>query len=318
MSKYIAATIAIILLPIQAMAHSDNAAAPASLWQAYTLDTEVIVPMLLFASLYLIGLGRIWSRAGWNRGVQLWRVCCFIAAMLALMLAMIWPFDALGGFSLAAHMSQHVLLTTFAAPLLVLSAPLATLLWALPLSWRRHLGTIGQNSVIRRGWHVFTLPLFAWLAYASCLWLWHMPALYEAAIINDHLHLFEHVSFFASALLLWWTALISAYSTAFGLGTGVFLLFTTSLHSGLLGALLTFAQRPFYQFYETTRSPFVLEPLADQQLAGIIMWIPGGLIYLAGAVFLTCLWLQRLQKRNLMRQSADVDAEVDRDAGAVI
>lgn len=277
-------------------AHTE-AAAPASLWQAYTLDAEVLVPMLLFAGLYIAGLRRMWRRAGSGRGVEYWRVGCFAAAMLALILALIWPFDVLGGFSLAAHMTQHVLLTTVAAPLLVLCAPVVTMIWALPIDWRRRLGNAGQNRLIRSGWRAVTLPLFAWLFYALCLWCWHMPALYQAALHNDGLHIFEHVSFFASALLLWWTALISVRTTELGLGAGIFLLFTTSLQAGLLGALLTFAQRPFYPFYETTVSGFGLDTLADQQLAGILMWIPGGLVYLAGAMWLTWLWVQRLQTR---------------------
>lgn len=299
MSGRVFTAVLLVLLPLRTFAHNQSSAAPDSIGQAYTIDAAVVVPMFMFAVLYLVGLGRIWSRAGWGHGVEYWRVSCFVAAMLALTLAMIWPFDALGAFSLAAHMTQHVLLSTFAVPLLLLSAPLATLVWALPITWRRRLGAVSQDRLISRGWNVLTLPLVAWLAYALSLWLWHMPALYEAAILDNTLHLLEHISFFASALLLWWTALISVRSTALGPGAGIFLLFTTSLHAGLLGALLTFAQRPFYPYYESVPSFFGLDALADQQMAGIIMWIPGGLVYLTGAVVLIYLWLQRLEKRHL-------------------
>lgn len=283
-------------LPATAIAHG-NATAPVSLWQAYTFDTEIIVPLLIFTVLYLIGLQRIWSRAGVGRGVARWRVGCFAAGMVALILALVWPFDALGSYSLAAHMTQHVLLTTFAAPLLVLAAPVVTLLWGLPFTWRRSLAGFGRQRHIRRGRNVLTIPVIAWLGYALALWLWHTPAAYQAAVRNETLHILEHVSFLASALLLWWTALVSVRATSFGFGTGVFLLFTTSLQAGLLGALLTFARRPFYPIYET--NVFGLTPVADQQLAGIIMWIPGGFVYLGGALLLAWIWLRRLQARDM-------------------
>jgi putative membrane protein len=211
---------------------------------------------------------------------------CFATAMLALSLALIWPFDVLGGSILSAHMVQHLLLTTVAAPLLVLSAPLTASLWALPLVARRTVGGLGHAPAMREGWRWLTLPLVAWAFYAGSLWLWQMPRLYEAAARDELVHFFEHLSFLVSALVLWWAALRSARMSALGVAAGVFLLFTTAVQDGLLGALLVFSPRPLYGFYVETAHALGRDPLTDQQLAGVVMWVFGGTVYLGAALAL--------------------------------
>jgi putative membrane protein len=139
---------------------------------------------------------------------------------------------------------------------------------------------------MRRAWRYLTLPLFAWALYAASLWLWHMPRFYEAAAGDELVHTLEHLSFLASALVLWWAALLSARTSALGAAAGIFLLFTTGLQDGLLGALLAFAPRPLYASYVESGHLLGLDPLADQQLAGVIMWIFGGFIYLGAALAL--------------------------------
>jgi putative membrane protein len=129
------------------------------------------------------------------------------------------------------------------------------------------------------------------------LWGWHTPALYQAALLNDALHTLEHVAFLAGALLLWWTVFLSVRGML-GLGSGIFLLFTTGLQEGLLGALLTFSRRTLYPLYETAPGIWDITALEDQQLAGILMWIPGGLVYLTGGLLLCFLWLQQLGRTH--------------------
>lgn len=296
------------LAPAPALAHGDGAHPALDLWRAYSFDLHVVLPMLLLAAVYCAGLARLWRRAGWGRGVELWRAACFAGAMSALGLALIWPFDVLGEVLLSAHMLQHLLLTTAAAPLLVLSAPVATALWALPRSARRLAGAAGRTAGMRRGWRLLTLPLFAWFFYAASLWLWHMPGLYEAAARDQLVHALEHFCFLASALALWWAALLSARASALGVGAGIFLLFTTGLQDGLLGALLTFAPRPLYGLYAEAPHLLDLGPLADQQLAGVAMWVLGGLIYLMATLVLA--WRHLLTPAVTERMGAHGVAEV--------
>lgn len=276
----------VTLAPFPALGHAGDAHGAFDLWRAYSLDLHVVLPMLLVAGVYGAGLARLWRRAGPGRGIETWRAGCFVGAMLALSLALIWPLDVLGGVLLSAHMLQHLLLTVVAAPLLVLSAPLTAALWALPRAGRRVTGVVARTAAMRHGWQVVTLPLFAWAFYAANLWLWHMPRLYGPAAQDELVHALEHLCFLASALVLWWAALLSARTSPLGAASGIFLLFTTGLQDGLLGALLTFAPRPLYPLYAGPPHLLGLGPVADQQLAGITMWILGGLIYLAAALAL--------------------------------
>jgi cytochrome c oxidase assembly factor CtaG len=306
------ATLGAALAPSLALAHEGDAHGAVDLWRAYGFDLYVVLPMLLAAGIYGAGVARLWRRAGRSRGVETWRAGCFAGAMLALGLALIWPFDVLGGMILSAHMVQHLLLTTAAAPLLALSAPLAAGLWALPRAARRAAGGVAHAAGMRRGWTLLTLPLFAWAFYAASLWLWHMPRFYEAAARDELVHILEHLCFLASALVLWWTALLSARTSALGVGAGIFLLFTTALQDGLLGALLAFAPRPLYGLYAENAHLLGLDPVADQQLGGIIMWIFGGLIYLTAALVLAWRFLLAPARAPLRQGARVLPVEVSR------
>lgn len=137
---------------------------------------------------------------------------------------------------------------------------------------------------MRQGWSVITLPLFAWTFYAASLRLWHMPRFYQAAARDQSLHTLEHMCFLASALVLRRTALLSARTSAMGAAADLFLLFTTGLQDGLLGALLTFAPRPLYASYPEFGHFLGVDPLADQRQAEAVMWIFGGFIDLGAAL----------------------------------
>jgi putative membrane protein len=154
------------------------------------------------------------------------------------------------------------------------------------LAGRRAAGGVAHASGLRQGWRWLTLPLFAWAFYAASLWLWHMPPFYEAAARDWLVHLLEHLCFLASALVLWWAALSSARVSALGVVAGIFLLFTTAVQDGLLGALLVFSPRPLHGFYVGSAQLLGRDPLADQQLAGVFMWICGGMVCLGAALLL--------------------------------
>src|SRR5205823_6696964 len=142
--------------------------------------------------------------------------------------------------------------------------------WALPTRWRSALGAITRTTAIQTGWRYLTVPSFAWSFHAAALWLWHLPILFQATITSETIHSLQHLSFFLSALLFWW-ALIHGRVGRLGYGASVFYVFTTGLHSGVLGALLTFARVPWYPAYADSAKAWGLSALEDQQLAGLIM-----------------------------------------------
>jgi cytochrome c oxidase assembly factor CtaG len=137
--------------------------------------------------------------------------------------------------------------------------------------------------------------------HAIALWTWHIPLLFEAVQRNEAIHTAQHLSFLISALLFWW-ALIHGPQGAMGYGAAVLYLFTTSIHSGALGALLTIAGSVWYPSYTDLTASWGLTPLEDQQLGGLIMWIPAGLVYLIAGLALFAGWLREADLRAERRE----------------
>jgi putative membrane protein len=178
-------------------------------------------------------------------------------------------------------MAEHELMMLAAAPLLVLARPLAIMLWAFPAAARRALGAASKSAPIAVAWKGLTDPAVATLLQACALWLWHAPALFDRALTQEAWHIAQHVSFLATALLFWSAVL----DRRRGVGQAALCLFTTSLISGALGAFMALSKSPWYEAYAAMgMTPFGLSPTEDQQLAGVIMWVPGGLVHAIAAL----------------------------------
>jgi putative membrane protein len=234
--------------------------------------------------------------------VSIRELVCFWSGWFILAISLLSPIHPLGEVLFSAHMMQHELLMLVAAPLLVLSRPLTPVLWSLPLEWRRALGRGSKEAFVRRSWGTLTNPLIAWWIHAAALWLWHAPFLFQATLPSDWVHAAQHISFFASALLFWWS-LFYARGRA-GYGAGFLYVFTTAIHTSILGALLTFAHSVWYPAYSSTTGYWGLSPLEDQQIGGLIMWIPAGVIYLAAGLGLFLLWLRESDAMATRREYA--------------
>ena len=202
--------------------------------------------------------------------------------------AVLPPFHELSEQLFSVHMVQHELLMTVAAPLIVLGRPMVVALWMLPRGWRVPVARVAQQPLLSRSAAAVTTPIVAWLLHGLAIWLWHAPALFEKAIHNDAVHAMQHVSFLATGIIFWWAVLQPRRRSR--RGVSILLLFTTAVHTGVLGALMTFARTPWYADY-TRPGLFGLSPIADQQLAGMIMWIPGSIGYLIAALFTVRRWL---------------------------
>ena len=261
----------------------------------WTFDGWVVGPLLVAAAWYAAGWARVRRRArdgGSPLGAK-W----FVAGWLVLAGAVLSPLHEAGERSFAAHMLEHELLMLVAAPLLVLSRPVGVALWALPHAGRLAVARLGHRRTVSTVWQTLTAPLVATGLQAAALWLWHAPVLFDAALENPGWHIAQHLTFLVTALLFWWSVL-HAPGRRVGLAVGC--LFFTSLISGALGALMALSQSPWYAGYaDLGMDAFGLRPAEDQQLAGLLMWVPGGLLHaLAG---LTLLW------RSLERPVADLE-----------
>lgn len=272
---------------------------PQTIWSAWSWEPWVLLGLALSAWAYGWGLRRLWQQAGPGRVIRTWQVAGFATGLAAVFVALVSPLSALAEALFSAHMVQHLLLTLLAAPLLVLGAPLVPFLWALPVPARRAVGRWWRRSDwARRLWHIASQPYLVWFLYALSFWIWHLPSLYQAALERVWVHQLEHISFIVPALLFWWTVIHPLGGhRRLGYGAGALYLFTTALHSSALGALLTFARQPLYPIYLSSVAAWDLTLLEDQQLAGVIMWVPAGIIYPVSALLLLGIWLQRMENR---------------------
>lgn len=277
--------LALLVLPGAALAHGghEHAAAPGWTW-----DPAITLPLLVAAIAFALGWRRLHARATGGRTRLERQGRWFAIGWLVLAGALVSPLHEAGERSFTAHMIEHELIMLLAAPLLVLAEPLATMLWAFPSSARRTLGAMGTAIAPLYRWA--SGAVIATLLQAAVLWIWHMPSLFDLALANDAWHAVQHLCFLVSALLFW-TAMLGrrgagATAAADRALAGLCLL-ATSIVTGALGALMAFATSPWYAGYARLAfAPFGLSPAEDQQVAGLIMWVPGGLVHLGAALLL--------------------------------
>ena len=276
---------------------------PGHVWWSWEFQPLVVVVLLLAASLYALGVWRLWRSAAVGAGIRKREALSFAAGWLVVALALVSPLHALGGALFSAHMTQHELLISLGAPLLVLGRPLIPFVWALPPGWRASLREAARSRAFSTAWRALTLPSVAFGLHAVALWTWHLPRFYQATLTSEFVHSLQHTTFLAAALLFWWT-IFNARGGEFRRGLAVFYLFATVLQTGALGALLTFGGSLWYPAYGATTLQWGLTPLEDQQLGGLIMWIPGSIAYVLAGLWIFAAWLQESERRTLRRESA--------------
>jgi putative membrane protein len=240
--------------------------------------------------LYGAGVIRLWRQAGRGRGARRRQLCCFAGGWALLALALLSPLHELGEHLFTAHMIEHELLMVAAAPLLVLSRPLGAIIWAFPPAGRRFLGQAGRWPALRFVWHGLTEPASATVLHGAAIWFWHMPPLFDAALENEAVHWLQHFSFLGSALLFWW-AVLNGRARRKGYGMSVFYLFFTSMHCGLLGAILALSTKVIFAQQNSAAAEWGLSALKDQQLGGLVMWVAAAAFYMVAALVLAGLWI---------------------------
>ncbi|WP_245464018.1 cytochrome c oxidase assembly protein [Rhizobium sp. NXC24] len=281
--RTLGALIFLLMMARQAAAHGAEAHLFHSIW---TIDPWIGTPLAIIAFLYGRGSWKLWRRAGRSRPVMAKRAICYWAGWLTLAGALLSPLHWLGEQVFTFHMIEHEIIMAVSAPMIVIARPAGLFLWGMPERLRRWTGRAMRRGTVRSVWRWLSGGTNATLLHAVAIWAWHAPALFDAAVDDVALHRLQHLSFFATAVLFWWSVFWRSNH-----GVAAWHLFLTMLHTGALGALMALAPRVLYVEQTHAAAAWGLTPLEDQQLAGTVMWIPAGTIYAGAALVMAALWI---------------------------
>jgi putative membrane protein len=256
-------------------------------------------PIVLTGSLIILGLVymRGWFAIRKTRRIQfsLLRLAAFLLGLAIIWLAIASPLDGFADVLLSAHMVEHLLLMSFAPPLLLLGYPVVPLLRGLPRGVTVHvLGPLIRMKALRHLGHILIVPLVAWLMMNLVFLGWHVPAAYDFALEHEHWHQFEHLCFLGTSILFWWPV-IRPWPTRESYAGWLLLLYLVmaDIVNTVLSAFLAFCDRPVYPYYLREPNRFNISPLSDQRAGAVVMWVIGSVIFLVPAVVLTVRLLQR-------------------------
>jgi cytochrome c oxidase assembly factor CtaG/cytochrome c2 len=285
------------LLPAPAFAHQG-----AHHGLPWSWDPEVLALLAIAGAWYGLGLLTLSQRHRRHHVVSGTRIAFLLAGLATLFLALESPLDALSDQLFSAHMTQHLVLILVAPPLFILSRSTPVLLWAMPADVRR-----ATLSSWRQGWlgavgRILFNPLLVWIAFGGGFIFWHIPGPYRWAVEERAVHALEHLWFFLSSLAFW-TIVLERGVRRLDYASTLLFLVGTAILSGLPGALLLFAARPFYGA-GAAAAHWGLTPLEDQQLAGVIMWVPMGFAYVAAGVWVFVRWMEAMDRKRPTRLRA--------------
>ena len=272
------------------------------LWLAWSADPTALIGIPLAAILYARGLRSLERRRIHDKR----RTAAFYIGLIALFIALVSPLDALSDELFLAHMGQHMLLMFFAVPAIQIGAPVIPLMRGIPRPLRKRVAIpIFKSPFVRSALRNLFRPLIAWPLFIGVILGWHFPLTYEAALKNEAVHLFEHLTFALGAYLWWWNVIDPApLRASLSYLARVPFVFITIVPTFVLGAFLTFAPNPFYPHYELTAPAYGITALEDQEIGGIIMWIPGSFVVAAALLLSLYYAVRHEQQLQLARERA--------------
>ncbi len=270
---------------------------------SWDLRLSVIIILLLLGVLYAVGWRRLRKRTqkacsrrrqlGRSELVAPWRLVSYLSGLLIIAISLMSPIDPLGQQLFFMHMIQHLLLIMIAPVLLLIANPMPFLLWGLPDDWRIKVGhAIGRllhrDGMFRQGLRTVTGVGIVYLIWVISVIGWHDPALYNAALRSELVHDLEHLTFFIASMLFWWhvTGAGPRIHRQFGRIGRIALVLAAVPPNMALGVILAFAGVVVYTYYEAVPRLWGIDPLTDQTIGGLIMWIPGSMMFIIAALIL--------------------------------
>jgi cytochrome c oxidase assembly factor CtaG len=262
---------------------------------AWNWEPSIVIGTALIVGSYLYGIGPLRRKYQLATEVKRGQVVAFLLGVFIMFLALVSPLDELGdSYLFSAHMVQHLFITLVGPPLLLIGTPG----WLLRPLWR--------NRTVFLIARVFTFPALAFLLYNANFWLWHAPPLYNATLENQGIHILEHVTFIVFGILNWWPIFSpSEELPRLSLGGQILYIFLTGMPTVALGAGLTFFP-PLYAPYLAAPRIWGLSAAVDQQLGGLIMWIPGNIFYI---MIVSILFIQWMQKQDAKQRASEASLD---------
>lgn len=262
---------------------------------AWNWEPSIVIGTALLVGLYLYGIGPLRRKYHLADEVKRGQVVAFLLGVFIMFLALVSPLDELGdSYLFSAHMVQHLFITLVGPPLLLIGTP----------GWL--LQPLLRNRVVFLIARLFTFPALAFFLYNADFWLWHAPPLYNATLENQGIHILEHVTFIVFGILNWWPIFSpSEELPRLSLGGQVLYIFLAGMPTVALGAGLTFFP-PLYAPYLAAPRIWGLSAAVDQQLGGLIMWIPGNIFYI---VIISILFIQWMQKQDAKQRASEADLD---------
>jgi putative membrane protein len=231
----------------------------------------------------------------------------FLSGVLIMFLALVSPLDELGdSYLFSAHMVQHLCLTILGPPLLLLGTP----------EWM--VKPVLQNKVIFKVAKVLTYPVVAFVLYNADFWLWHAPPLYNATLENQTIHILEHLTFIVFGLLYWWPIFSPSKDLPrLTFGGQILYLFVSGMPSVLLGAGLTFSP-PLYAPYIAAPRIWGISAATDQQLGGLIMWVPVSIFYIVIMSVLFIRWMLQQEAEQQAKEAEEYGNQEAEDGAGIV
>ena len=265
-------------------------------WTEWHGHPSVVAGLLALTGGYLLGVGPFRRRCGWAQRVEPGQVTLFLLGVLVIFIALLSPLHELGdNYLFSAHMVQHLLLMLVAPPLLLLGTP----------GWL--LRPLLRYPYVLRTARFMTRPVIAFVLFAAVLALWHMPALYELALRERNIHVLEHLMFIIAGVILWWPILspMPEVPRTPYLGQIVYLFLQPTVPA-VVGAVITFSDSVLYKWYADAPRVWDISAHSDQQVAGLIMWLPGGLVFMLTLISVFLVWAHQEESSAQRRRSSNV------------
>jgi cytochrome c oxidase assembly factor CtaG len=260
----------------------------------------ILLTLGLAAAIHLVGRWRLKKRGSVHL-VNPWRSVAYLTGLVVLGIALMSPIDTLSAQFLYMHMIQHLLLVMIAAPLLWLADPMPIMMWGLPRNLRTEVGRwLRPDASFRKVVRSLTKPGLVWLYFVAFLVGWHDPNAYVAALQYELIHDLEHITFFATAMLFWWHVIGSAPHIHRQLSPGLRIGYALSVvpATALTGIAIALSSKPIYDYYANVPRLGSMTVMEDQMLGGVIMWIPGSMMYIVAALILLAQLIQKEEEKE--------------------